>query len=669
MSALFPDLPLTSFPSDLDSFTTFLNITANDGPLIAQYMAAMEAGNQTLANQVLAQIPSATQKIITATDLNKLSQASLAIERFYKTDIEPYLENQQQEWQNIISQFNYVGNWTSGTQYQENNIVSYTVSGLTMLFIATSTPPVGSNPNNTAYWRVLTIQGQQGVSGVGLSYRQEWSSSASYATNDAVTYNNAIWMALQPSQNVAPQSGSYWKQVISFDVTVYPIQPEQPTDQPVGGLWFNTSPNPTKYVYLAPLGNPATAKEIVTGYQAYDDEGNMITGTAPNLVPLDYPADAGDIFYGKQAYSEEGEVITGTLPKVTSLTVEPTVLAPVFYLQGQTLIIDDYTITAGYSDGSSRKVIDVTYTPNSALVSTNTTLSVTYVENGVTVTGTTPITVYAVDTTLNNNSWDVIGAVSSKNLGSSYWSVGDAKQITLNGTVGTKTYNNYQPWVYILGFNHNASIEGTNRIHFGCFRSEPTGNNIALTDADYNTSPGTLTAFSMNSTNTNTGGWEDSSMRHNILGSDASLVANAPAGTLLYILPDDLKVVMKPCIKYTDNIGGTNSQMIKNVTTTEEWLWLPSEYEVFGEINQANVGEAIVQEQYQYYKSGGTTVKYQQSNPENTSIYCLRSPDMEGYSGIMYGAIGTQFCVASASGMSSAFPAYRSLGVAPAFCV
>ena len=59
MSALYPDLSLTNFPSSLDQFMTFLNIVASDGPLIAQYQAAMEAGNQTQANQILAQMPQA----------------------------------------------------------------------------------------------------------------------------------------------------------------------------------------------------------------------------------------------------------------------------------------------------------------------------------------------------------------------------------------------------------------------------------------------------------------------------------------------------------------------------------------------------------------------------------------------------------------------------------
>ena len=95
MSALYPDLSLTNFPSSLDQFMTFLNIVATDGPLIAQYQAAMESGNQTQANQILAQIPQGTQKIMTAVTLNQLSQAMLAIERFYKTDIEPHIQTQQ----------------------------------------------------------------------------------------------------------------------------------------------------------------------------------------------------------------------------------------------------------------------------------------------------------------------------------------------------------------------------------------------------------------------------------------------------------------------------------------------------------------------------------------------------------------------------------------------
>ena len=280
MSELYQDLSLTVFPNNLDTFTTWLNILSSDGPLIAQYQAALQAGNTTQANQILSQIQQGTQKIITAVDLNKLTQAIQAVERFYKTDIEPYIQTQQESWLNIINQFSYQGTWSNGTSYVTNNMVSYTTQGLTLLFIATSNPPLGTAPTNQTYWRVLTIQGQQGPSGPGLSYMQEWNNSTQYQENDAVTYAGVLWVALQSNQNIQPgTNSSYWQSVISFEATTYPIQDTEPLNQDVGGLWFNTQNNPTQYYYLEPLNNPASSSNISSGYEAYDAQGNLIIGT------------------------------------------------------------------------------------------------------------------------------------------------------------------------------------------------------------------------------------------------------------------------------------------------------------------------------------------------------------------------------------------------------
>lgn len=280
MSVTFPDLPLTVFPDGgLDTFTTWLNITASDGVLIQQYLDAMNQGNQTQANQIFAQIPSGTQKVIKATDLNKISQALQSVERFYKTDIQPYIQQQQQSWLNTINQFSYQGVWANGTSYLQNNIVQYTSNGLQLLFLAIANPPLGTPPTNTSYWRVLTIQGQQGSSGPGLTYMQEWNTSTTYNVNDAVTYSGALWMALKQNTNVQPGSNDeFWKLVIPIITTTYPIQPIQPTNQSQGDLWFNTQDNPTKYYYLETLENPASNSNILKGYEAYDSQGNQLTG-------------------------------------------------------------------------------------------------------------------------------------------------------------------------------------------------------------------------------------------------------------------------------------------------------------------------------------------------------------------------------------------------------
>lgn len=247
MSTLFPDL-ISSFPDSVDSFPTWFNIVATDGPLIQQYQSALQAGNTTLANQILAQIPQGTQKIIKASDLNLITSAMLAVERFYKDNIADYVSDKQAEWLSIINQFSYKGVWSSGTSYEVNNFVTYTTSGLTLVYLATSTPPVGTVPTNTQYWRLLTIQGQQGISGEGLSYRQEWSVSTQYQINDAVTYDGALWMSLQENQSVQPGTNSaVWQMIVSLDVVTYPIQAVEPQGLEQGDLWFNTQGNPTQY--------------------------------------------------------------------------------------------------------------------------------------------------------------------------------------------------------------------------------------------------------------------------------------------------------------------------------------------------------------------------------------------------------------------------------------
>lgn len=281
MSTTYPDLPLTRFPGSVDQFKTFLDITASDGTYIQQYMQALQQNDLQTAQAVLAKIPAASQKLVQAMDLNQLIQAMMAVERFYSTDIYPYIKTQQQNWQAIVNQFSYISAWTPNTTYDINNMVSYSSGGSNLIYIAIDDVPVNVQPTNTQYWRQMTIQGESGGTGPGLSYLQDWNSSTRYVQNNAVTYDGAIWMALKTNTGTQPgTSSSTWRQIISFTNEMYPVQATQPSGLGNGQLWFNTSGNPTNYVYLAPLSNPAQASDIPQGLQAYDMHGNLIVGTA-----------------------------------------------------------------------------------------------------------------------------------------------------------------------------------------------------------------------------------------------------------------------------------------------------------------------------------------------------------------------------------------------------
>ena len=104
--------------------------------------------------------------------------------------------------------------------------------------------------------------------------------------------------------------------------------------------------------------------------------------------------------------------------------------------------------------------------------------------NVVSSTTSYSLTLSFVSATLNSNSWATIRSVSDNGQGANYWSVGDRKAVTLNGTVGSLTLSNFATYAFILGFNHNAGYEGSNRIHFQLAKTAVSGGtDVALCDS------------------------------------------------------------------------------------------------------------------------------------------------------------------------------------------
>ena len=265
------------------------------------------------------------------------------------------------------------------------------------------------------------------------------------------------------------------------------------------------------------------------------------------------------------------------------------------------------------------------------------------------------VSVTLVSKTLNDNSWATIKSVSDAGQGANYWAVGDTKRITLNGKVGAYTFSNFNIDVFILGFNHNSSKEGSNRIHFQI--GKVSGKAVALCDSQYNGS-GSSAMFHMNSSDSNSGGWNGSYMRKTLLGN-----SNTPASTLenslMAALPSDLLAVMKTVTKYTDNTGG-GSNSSGNVTATADYLFLLAEFEVFGTRYWANQYEQNSQKQYDYYKAGNSRVAYNHSAVSTAVWWWLRS----AYYYISY-TFGDVFTDGSYFGNY----AYYSAGLRPGFAV
>ena len=79
----------TSFPNAIQNFPRMIDLLASDGTLVQQYQAAMQAGNLTLAQQILAQIPNNQNKIITADYLNTINDTVVAVEQYFQARYSP----------------------------------------------------------------------------------------------------------------------------------------------------------------------------------------------------------------------------------------------------------------------------------------------------------------------------------------------------------------------------------------------------------------------------------------------------------------------------------------------------------------------------------------------------------------------------------------------------
>ena len=292
--------------------------------------------------------------------------------------------------------------------------------------------------------------------------------------------------------------------------------------------------------------------------------------------------------------------------------------------------------------------------------------TVTATKNGQTtsgsvnvVSGTTSysLTLSFVSSTLNNNEWSVIKSVSDAGQGANYWSIGDRKAVTLNGTVGKLSLSNVTTYAFIIGFNHNASVEGANRIHFQLAKTALSGGtDVCLCDSSYNSTVSTTGYFSMNSSRTNSGGWASSQMRTNICGTSLS----SYSGTIIAVIPAALRAVLKSVTKYTDNTANGGGSTASYITATTDYFFLLSEFEVFGSITYGNTNEKNKQAQYAYYSAGNSKIKYKHDGTSTAAAWWLRSP---------YASYSGYFVIVLTDGTVDYYSAYLSLGFAPGFCV
>lgn len=205
-----------------------------------------------------------------------------------------------------------------------------------------------------------------------------------------------------------------------------------------------------------------------------------------------------------------------------------------------------------------------------------------------------------------------------------YWSVGDERQVSLSAMWATGVGESHvaQTVTMVLmnvgGKTLATAINGISECAF------IVGQKDCLKEAGY-----------MNSSNTNTGGWNDCARR---------TWCNA---TYRDSIPSTLRGIFKQHQNVTSSGSSTGT------TTSTDYFALPAEKEVFGSVTHANSTAESSLSQFTYYAASASRIKELNGS---ASIWWERSPYYGNY---------TMFCYVFPDGSGNKSNASNTYGIAP----
>nr|DAW57868.1 MAG TPA: collagen triple helix repeat protein [Caudoviricetes sp.] len=227
-----------------------------------------------------------------------------------------------------------------------------------------------------------------------------------------------------------------------------------------------------------------------------------------------------------------------------------------------------------------------------------------------------------------------------------YWAVGDKRTIHHNAmdATGVSESHKANDYVYvIIGIEHDDLVATINGKTKAAITIQTERMLYLDTTTEYNSSYNASHECGyINSSSTNSGGWEGCARRawcNNVYKK---------------CLPTYIQNMMKQVKKLTS--AGSKSSTIK---TSNDYAFLPSEIEIFGDITQSFAGEG---RQYQYFKNVTANIykKPRYTGTFASGRYWERSP---------YFNSENRFCHVDMNGESYYSDVSYAFGVAPCLCI
>lgn len=205
------------------------------------------------------------------------------------------------------------------------------------------------------------------------------------------------------------------------------------------------------------------------------------------------------------------------------------------------------------------------------------------------------------------------------------WKIGDEREVTLSAMAATgvgETHASQTVKFVLMNWGGKTLVDNIECLAI-------VGQKNCLSESGY-----------MNSTNTNTGGWNSCARRSwcNDVYKES--------------IPSDFRSLFKQ----HKNLSGTGGGSSSGTQQTTDYFALPAEIEVFGSTTYSVAGEGS---QFKYYETSANRIKKRREGG-SADGWWERSP-RSGYSG--------GFCYVNVSGGASASSASTTYGLAPFGCI
>ena len=206
MSKLYSDFLYSNFPDQpYDTYEYMHDMTFDLLGLASQYESLMINKRFDEAAQFLIDNPSLNRIYFNAEKYNKLIDGIRSTQRLYSEDVQTY----------ILELVQNMGAFESTKKYTKYNVVNYD----SMIYMCTSLDvPLGTLPTDNRYWYPLSIKGERGFSGIGLSFDGIFNSKTTYNSDSAVSYGTCLYASTCDDNlgHIPSKSSSYWELIVDF---------------------------------------------------------------------------------------------------------------------------------------------------------------------------------------------------------------------------------------------------------------------------------------------------------------------------------------------------------------------------------------------------------------------------------------------------------------------